>query len=535
MNAFIENRMTQRKETKLDIESKITRFPRPKEYITQLQEHGLDKYAEAYKKVLIFSKLIQEDGGRALLVGGSVRDYVLGKTAKDFDLEVYGLEPQRVESITQKMGNVADAGKAFGILKIFLDEGIDIDVSLPRVDSKNGNGHKGFEVKSDPHMSIKEAARRRDFTVNALAADPLTGELYDYYGGVNDAKNRVLRVTDKERFRDDPLRVMRAMQFIGRFGMSIDSDDVKLMVEMSKELSYLPKERIGEEWKKLLLKSEKPSLGLLSASSFGILEELHNELAILELTPQEPEWHPEGDAWVHTMMVVDEAAKIVRKNNLKNKEAITILLGALCHDLGKPIVTKYTEDGKFRSLGHEGAGAEPTKKFLANLGIDKVTIQKVVKIVENHLAPTTFYIEEVVKKNMISDGAIRRLAKRIYPATIQELVLVAEADHLGRGEFDVEVKEQLLLSDDEFPASDWLLERARSLKVEDSRPADLTRGKDWILLGYGPGGPHIGQLIEMSNRLRDEKNLSRAEVFALVDDIDNYEKAIQKMQKILDK
>ncbi len=530
----IENKIFQREKNNLGVEGEITKFPRPKEYIKQLQEQGLDKYAEAYKKVLIFSKLIQEEGGRALLVGGSVRDHILGKVAKDFDLEIYGLASQRVESITHKMGKVSDTGKSFGILKIFLDDGIDIDVSLPRVDSKNGDGHKGFDVKSDPNMSIKEAAKRRDFTVNALAADPLTGELYDYYGGVEDARNRVLKVTDEERFRDDPLRVMRAMQFIGRFGMSISPGDVKLMTEMSTELSHLPKERIGEEWKKLLLKSEKPSLGLLAASSFGILEQLHNELAILELTPQEPQWHPEGDAWMHTMMVVDEAAKIVRRNNLNGKEAITILLGALCHDLGKPIVTKYI-DGKFRSLGHEGAGAEPTKKFLLNLGIDKVTIQKVVKIVENHLAPTTFYINEVIKGGSISDGAIRRLAKRIHPATIQELVLVAKADHLGRGEFDVEIKEQLLLADDEFPAADWLLERARNLKVEDSRPADLTRGKDWISFGYGPGGPHIGQLIQMSNELRDEKNLSRPEVFALVDGIDSYEEALQKMQETLDK
>lgn len=341
----------------------------------------------------------------------------------------------------------------------------------------------------------------------------------------------MLKITDFERFKDDPLRVLRALQFIGRFGLEVDKNSIAVLEEMTPKLKELPKERIGEEWKKLLLKSEKPSLGLAAGMTLGVFREIHPEFPPLVDTEQESEWHPEGDVWIHTLMTVDEAAKIIRKEGLENEKAITIILASLCHDLGKAVTTEYV-DGKIKSHGHEAAGEEPTKKFLSKMAIDNLTRDKVVKLVTNHLIPTMFYIEERVRENRVGDGAVRRLAKRIHPATIQELVLVSEADHLGRGPFGTEVREQLLLPDNQYPAGKWLLEKARALEVEASRPADLTRGRDWINFGYSPGR-HIGKLIELSNSLRDEKDLSKDMIFEIVDGLDDPDEAINKLQTAL--
>ena len=513
-------------------QSVFEEFPSPEAYLQNMIESGFPEHAKAYEKVLEVAEIIKENNGQALLIGGSVRDSLMGKVSKDFDLEIYGLEPEVVETIVQQIGKVSDVGKAFGILKISLDEGIDIDISLPRTDSKIDVGHRGFEVKTDPYMSIEDAARRRDFTINSIAADPLTGKLYDPFNGVEDIKNRILRVTDPERFKDDPLRVLRVLQFVGRFGLEIEKDSIKVIQERIQELKELPKERIGEEWKKLLLKSEKPSLGLSAGMMLGIFREIHPEFPPLTEIQQEIEWHPEGDVWVHTLMTVDEAVKIIQKEDLKDSKKLTILLASLCHDLGKPMVTESI-DGYIRSYGHEDAGEEPTKKFLSKIGIDNLTRDKVVKLVKNHLIPTMFYTNENFRGNKVSDGAIRRLAKRLHPATIQELVLVSEADHLGRGSLDPKIKEQLLIPPDQFPARDWLLERARKLEVESSRPADLTRGRDWINLGYKQG-ENIGKLIKVSNDLRDEKDYTGEMVFRSIDNIQNPEEALKILSSILE-
>ena len=505
-------------------------FPKPEEFIKIMREQGLEKHAQAYEKVLEIAAAIKEAGGLALLVGGSVRDAVMGKVSKDFDMEVYRLEAVKVEEIVKRFGKVSEVGKAFGILKIGLETGMDIDVSLPRTDSKIGEGHRGFEVKTDPFMSIKDAGLRRDFTMNAIAADPMTGEVFDSYNGVSDIKNKIIRITDPERFKDDPLRVLRALQFIGRFGLELASDSIPVIQEMAMQLKELPKERIGEEWKKLLLKSQKPSLGLSSGMLLGVFREVHPEFPPLAETKQEPEWHPEGDVWVHTLMSVDEAAKISKRENLDEDKALTLLLATLCHDLGKPKVTELKE-GKIKSIGHEQAGEEPTKKFLASIGTDNLTRDKVIKMVTNHLIPTMFYIEEI-KGKKISDGAIRRLAQRIHPATIQELVLVCEADHMGRGLFEEQTKESLMLPPDKFPPGSWLLEKARKLAVDSSKPSDLTQGRDWLNFGFKQG-KEIGTLNRLANDLRDEKGFTREMVFQTAYGAKEVNDAISMLEKAL--
>lgn len=504
----------------------------PSDYLEFLKERGLDRQAFVYQKVLEISTAIKAAGGRALLVGGAVRDMLIGKIPKDFDLEIFKLEATEIEKIARKFGKVSEVGKAFGILKISVGEGIDIDLSLPRLDSKIGIGHRGFEVKTDPNMSFEDAARRRDFTINSMSSDPLSGELIDPFNGLTDLRERRLKVTDPERFKDDPLRVLRGLQFISRFGLEVEPATVRILQEMAPLLKELPKERILDEWKKLLLKSEKPSLGLCAGMTLGILHEIHPELPPLRETPQEPEWHPEGDVWIHTLMVVDEAAKIVKREKLNDEQAFTIMLSSLCHDLGKPLTTS-TKDGRIISHEHEQAGEEPTKKFLDQINADNLTREKVVKLVVNHLTPTLFYINDAVRGQTVKDGAIRRLAKRLFPATIQELVYVAEADHLGRGIFESpESAEELLLPTKDFPSGPWLLARARELAVEDSKPADLTQGRDWLTFGFKPG-KNVGKLIQLANDLRDEKGYTREMVFEAVDKTVNEIEAIAELERML--
>lgn len=460
--------------------------------------------ASAREMVVTIARAVAEHGGRALLVGGSVRDDLLGLEPKDFDVEVYGLAPEKVEEIVGGFGEVADVGKAFAILKLVVDD-VDIDIAVPRKEQKTGEGHRGFTVEADPHLDPREAARRRDFTINAIAQDPLTGEIIDPFGGVQDVQNRVLRVVDAVTFAEDPLRVLRAMQLVARFSLTVDADSFAVMRTMIPTLAEISPERVGDEWRKLLLRSEKPSIGLAFGMDVGAFALLHPELPPLAETPQEPEWHPEGDVWVHTMMVVDEAAKIVRREGLDDERALTVLLGALCHDIGKPVVTKE-EGGRIRSHGHEDAGVALTRSFLETLSIHYSTIEEVVGIVRDHMKPYRLWHAECVDNKPVTDGAVRRLAARIYPAILCDLVLVTEADYRGRGPFpDPEDPSKKVWRTD-YPAGQWLLERGRKLELLGGPAPHVITGDELIDLGYRPG-PLFGQIIQLCDDLRDEREL----------------------------
>ncbi len=520
------------------LEDKTEKIPDPEKMMERFRERGYEEYAEAYEKVLEICQAVKEAGGEALLVGGSVRDIFFNKLPKDFDLEIYKLEASEIKEIIQEFGKVSEVGKAFGVLKIFLENRIDIDISLPRTDSKVDEGHRGFEVKTDPNMSVEDAARRRDFTMNSISADPLTGKLNDPFNGLNDIKNRVLKITDPERFQDDPLRVMRAVQFAGRFGLEIDKESLAIIQKITPSLKELPKERILEEWKKLLIKSDKPSLGLSAGMLFGVFKELHPEFPPLQETKQEPEWHPEGDVWMHTLMSVDEAAKLCREYDLDEETAFTIMLSSLCHDLGKQSTTELMKkDGKMRitSHGHEQAGEEPTKKFLASIGADGKTRSKVIKLVTNHLIPSTWFISSIIKEQKISEGSFYRLAKKIHPATMRELALTAAADHRGRGPFaDPENPEQLMMPEN-FPAGKWFIKKAREVGVEKSKPEDLIKGRDLFNFGFKNPGILWGEIIKLSNNLRDDKEFTKDMFFQSLCDINDEQEAINKLESLLGK
>ena len=244
--------------------------------------------AEIPEKITKLAEIIKQNGGRAMLVGGCVRDELLNVKPKDFDVEVYGIEPPKLREILDGFGKVDAVGEAFTVYKI----GNDLDVALPRRERKTGRGHKGFVVEGDPQMSFAEAAKRRDFTVNAIMQDALTGEIIDIFGGQADIENKILRVVSKETFAEDSLRVLRAAQFAARFGFKIDEETIEIC--RSIDLTDLPKERVWGELEKLLLKSEKPSIGLQWLRELGIVEQLFPELEAMIDVPQESEWHPEG-------------------------------------------------------------------------------------------------------------------------------------------------------------------------------------------------------------------------------------------------
>ena len=452
---------------------------------------------EQMNLALEIAREVRRNDGRALFVGGYARDAALrgfgyNIDSKDIDIEVYGIAISQLLEVLKKFGRPNMIGAAFGIIKLG-----ELDISIPRKDSKVGEGHRGFLIAGDPHMSVKEAARRRDFTINALALVPLGGEIIDHWGGLEDAAQKILRATDPELFKDDPLRVLRAMQFAGRFGFSIDPDTLKICREM--DLSSLSKERIQKEWTKLLLKSPKPSIGLEAARELSVLEKLHPELSALEGTPQDLIWHPEGDVWIHTKMVVDEAATLVREKNLPDEQALVVLLAALCHDLGKPATTAVNDQGRVTSREHSEKGVEPTESFLKSVDMPNYVVEKVVPLVREHLFPS-------LNKDA-NNSAVKRLAHRLYPATIQELVMVGYSDHKGRE-----------IPWDGYPEGEELLRKAENLSLETSKPTPLLMGRDLILMGMAPGvimGKVLKDVFEL--QLSDKiKTVEEARRFGLL-------------------
>ncbi|HYN09429.1 MAG TPA: hypothetical protein VES67_18745 [Vicinamibacterales bacterium] len=429
---------------------------------------------------------VREAGGRALLVGGWVRDDLMGLPPKDLDLEVFGLAADRLRPLLERLGHVETVGESFAVFKVVAPNGSGepsdvrlrqdaIDVALPRRESKSGRGHKGFLVEGDPDLSFEEAARRRDFRINAISRDPLTNEIVDPFDGRRDLEERRLRVVDPNTFGDDSLRVLRALQFAARFELEVPEETRSIC--RSIPLDDLPAERIWGEVEKLLLQARRPSIGLALALDLGVVSRLWPELQALVGCPQEPEWHPEGNVWVHTLMVVDEARAHI--DDLGRGPAVAMMLGALCHDLGKPETTAVI-DGRIRSPGHEEGGVAPATRLLDRLNVhslDGYDVRRaVLGLVAHHLKPSAF------RKALtpVSDGAFRRLALKV---DLELLARFAKADCHGRsGSFDCS-------------AMDWFLERARALGVEHAAPSPLVMGRHLIDLGVTPG-PAMGDLLK---------------------------------------
>jgi tRNA nucleotidyltransferase (CCA-adding enzyme) len=419
---------------------------------------------------LAIARAARDAGGRALVAGGWVRDRLLGTASPDIDLEVYGIDAGTLRGLLEAVGRVDAVGESFTVYKV-----AGVDVAMPRRESKAGRGHRGFDVTGDPHMSVEEACRRRDFTINAILFDPLTGEHFDPFDGRRDLAQRVLRMVDARTFADDSLRVLRALQFAARFELAMDDGTKRVCRDIA--LDDLPSERVLGEFEKLLLLARRPSIGLALGLELGVIGALVPEMAALVGCPQEPEWHPEGDVWVHTLMVVDQTRAAI--DDLDRPRRLTMMLGAVCHDFGKPLTTALI-DGRIRSPGHEPEGVAPTLAWLDRLNLHTIdgfdVRHHVAGLVAYHLAPGMWH----KASSPVGDGAFRRLAQKV---DLELLARFARADCRGRaGEFDCS-------------AMDWFVERARALGVEHRPPAPILLGRHVLAMGFSPG-PAVGRIVK---------------------------------------
>ncbi len=421
---------------------------------------------EVSQIVVDLAERVRAEGGRALLVGGCVRDELMGTQPKDWDVEVYGIEPLRLREVLDQFGPVNLVGEAFTVYKL----GAHLDVSLPRRERKSGRGHRAFYIEGDPQMSVSDAASRRDFTINAILKDPLSGEVLDPFHGRADIERKTIRAVSPETFVEDSLRVLRAAQFAARFEFEIESATVALCRAI--DLSDLPAERIWGEIEKLLLRARQPYFGLQWLSALGVTAKLFPEIEALSGCPQDPEWHPEGDVEVHTYLAVNRARELI--DDLPYAKQVTVMVATLCHDFGKPATTQFIE-GRMRSREHEEAGVAPTESFLDRLNLhtlDGYDVRaQVIALVRDHLKPGEFY----KKRDEVGDGAFRRLARK---CELELLYRVAKADSLGRNAEWVP-REQWY----DAEAQDWFIKRARELAVESGAPMprwDSSRDRELV-------------------------------------------------------
>jgi tRNA nucleotidyltransferase (CCA-adding enzyme) len=404
----------------------------------------------------------------AFLVGGGVRDAWLGMPTKDFDVEVFGLNYEQLMEALARWGRTDLVGRSFGVVKLTLASGATFDFTLPRRDSKVAPGHKGFTITFDPTITPREAAARRDFTLNSLMYDPRRDEVLDFFGGLADLQNRVLRHTSAA-FVEDPLRVLRGMQFAGRFGLTPAPETVELGRQMKASYGELAGERVREEWFKWAAKSTVPSAGLKFLVATAWIEHFPELQSVLGV-PQEPEWHPEGDVFVHTCHCCDALVHLPTWKEADEESRIAFSFAVLTHDFGKARTTQEVmKEGRRRivSPGHEEVSAAMAVSFLERIHVPQATIARVLPLVKQHMAHL----------QVVTDRNVRRLAKRLEPETIQSLCLVMTADAMGRPPRPPAPP----------PVIAALQTKAVELHVHDSAPKPILMGRHLIELGMSPG------------------------------------------------
>lgn len=409
--------------------------------------------------------------GRPRLVGGGVRDWLLGLKSQDYDIEVAGVDFESLQRTLAPFGATDVVGRSFGVIKL-RSRNREYDFSLPRRESKTGAGHRGFIVQPDPELSDAEAAARRDFTVNAIAYDPFEDCMIDPHGGQEDLKKRVLRHTSSA-FSDDPLRVLRGFQLAARFDFTLAPETAALCRSISSTYGELPKERVWGEWDKWAVKSTKPSRGLEVLAETDWLRHFP-EIAALADTPQDPEWHPEGNVFAHTQHCLDALVKLTDWQLSSAARRRQLSFAVLAHDFGKPATTARAErKGRMRiiSPGHESAGVEPSLAFLRRIGAPLELDELVPPLVLHHLAHHH-------GQGSFSDSAVRRLARKLAPATIDDLLLVMRADHDGRPP---------LHSPENLARIDELAAKAEALALQATAPQPIILGRHLIALGHKPG------------------------------------------------
>lgn len=451
--------------------------------------------------ILKLLEVLQSKGNQALIVGGAVRDAIMGFEPKDIDIEVYGTDYDSLQDFLSTYGKTDLVGKAFGVIKWRDSAGNDYDFSIPRRDSKvtdntNQRG-RGISSEFDINITPKEAASRRDFTMNSLAYNPLTHELLDFFGGVQDINNKILRHTSPA-FSEDPLRVLRGMQFSARFDLTLAPETAELAKQLKD--SKLVKERLSEEWMKLFTKGKKPSKGIQYLIDTEWIDN-YPELKALFETPQHPDHHPEGSAGVHTLMVSDVAAELADEDGLKGDDRAAVIIAAMCHDIGKPLTT-ITEDGKIKSPGHQSAGVGVANQFLQSIGIKKDIIKRVLPLVEYHMTHLD-YKPKSKKTN------VRQLSRKLQPSTIQDLERIMKSDSLGRALTDRQLHQMAV----------QLVEDAKNEGVYTNPLDKILLGRDVLeRFPFVQPGKELGEILAKVDMKYLKKEIdSKEEAFVYAD------------------
>ena len=413
---------------------------------------------------------IADAGGRAMLVGGVVRDGLMGIDSKDIDLEVYGIAPRALKALLSELGTVVEKGASFGVFGLAHSN---IDVAMPRRERRTGDRHTDFDVAVDPDLSFEAASMRRDFTINAMMRDALTGELVDLWGGQADLENRVIRHVNDKTFPEDALRVFRAAQFAARLQAEIAPETMALCASM--DVSRLSVERVLEELSKALLKAPKPSVFFRALAAMDHLKEYFPEVAACVGVPQNPVYHPEGDVFEHTMRVVDCAAGL--RDRARWPQGF--MLSALTHDLGKVVATTVQPDGKITSYGHEVQGLPLCEKQLRRLTGQTKLIEYAKNMMWLHMRP-----------NMLARcRSKKKKTRQLFDLSLcpEDLILLSRADASGK---DSEAYDE---ANEAF-----LFQRLEDYRQVMTRP--MVTGADLIAAGLKPG-PDFSQYLARARQL----------------------------------
>lgn len=494
----------------------------PAETVAYLEQRGARELADDFATVIRLAEEVRALGGRAFVVGGAVRDELLDVLPNDFDLEIHGLSEAEVEEKLAHFGVTKPTGKSFGTYK--LPSSIaktKIELALPRRDSQYGDEHNANKPEIIPGLGLTEAARRREFTVGAIYKDVLTGEIYDPFKGVDDLATKTLRLVDPKTFGDDALRVLRGAGFVARFGLTVEPETKQAMRTMIEKMGALKKERLHDEWKKLLVQGERPSAGIELLRELGVVERWYPELDILWSTPQDTRNHPEKDVGKHSMLVVDEAARLARTELFTEDEVLELMFAALLHDTGKPATTRES-GGSIHAYGHEAASIKPAETFLGRLDVRPVRMRRITDLIANHMRPPALYRE----RENITDRALRKLARDIGSNHLRTIVALAEADHLGRGPFEQADGSLAMPNTSKYRA--WWNEQIERLSL-DQAPEQILWGRDLVesKRGWSPGKP-VGEALALAKELAMQ-GMTRETVLEIIDSAATPTKAIAEL------
>ena len=430
----------------------------------------MNTYEQDLKLSIDIAHAVHKNGGRAMYVGGMIRDEFLGLTSKDIDLEIYGITPDTLKCILSKFGKIQQKGTSFGVYGI---EHSNIDIAMPRREHKIGTKHTDFDVSIDPFMSFHDATIRRDLTINAMMKDVITGEIIDLWNGQDDLRNKTIKHINTATFAEDPLRVFRVAQFSARFDAKIAEETLQLCRNI--DVTTVTKERIFEELSKALLKSERPSIFFTSLRQMDHLKEFFPELQACINTPQNPKYHPEGNVFEHTMLVLDYASQL--KNQAK--EPLFFMLSALFHDIGKPIATTTKDDGTIISYEHDTEGVPVCEKQLLRITNNTKLIKYVTNMVLMHMRPNKLAMDKSCKKK----------TREMFDNSVcpEDLILLSKADDMGRKNAHYNKEQEIFLRD-----------RLNDYYQTIKQP--MITGQDLINAGLTPG-PNFSEILKRGRKL----------------------------------